>query len=777
MATERENSEVPQWNTAELDCVETAPDLLDRTSFVGHLAQGLLRSRTGESLVTAIYGPWGSGKSWIKHRLIEELRTLSPELITVEFSPWQIRGVDELTLQFFSQVYEKIDPPAPPETVSAPSEGARLWAQLARLSGVVPAAVRIVGGAVGVATGDPGVTAAALAAAGAGENFAKVVGARAAEAKSEAAEADEELPLTVQETRRRLEAFFNPEAASRLLVIMDDFDRLTADEIQAMVRLIKANANFSGLNYLLFCDPEQLALALDEVASGKGREFLEKIVQNPIRLPAPDKEAIFTQLCNGLGDIARRVGAPFDPAEKRLHYYFNGFLSHKLKNLRSVYRLIDAVNFSSAALTRSNQLEVDLIDLCAVDHLRLSMPQLANWIHEQGAKYFGSSGGFTSSSHDNKVKFSTAIPEHLRETPGVATCYAVLRQLFASLGNVDLEREHVRPGNQLVCQKIYPLAIRDEEHFEAYFTFQLSSTRIAEGDFRLAWERFKSGDASKLDFKKWAERRWLLSSIRRMDLEAFTLTGDQKQELFLAFARHADSYGFNDSIQDIWGELIAAEHFLESLIQALPETKTGPLMERLFGEETSLYARMFFLENLWIRCAPKEWPNRQARSGTPLMAKRRVDELRAALAPIAEQAIARSRYLDHPMLGSRLYRWRNSVGSIYTGPAMRRFLRDGQLDLIWTIMRGVARSKVPEYRMSFEFGMSYAKPEAGAASGAFLQELQAFTERDFWSEFDQSQRSVYPTVELPENGDACLIHHVRRALKTGNSNEQSNSQG
>jgi Cdc6-like AAA superfamily ATPase len=249
MATERENSEVPQWNTAELDCVETAPDLLDRTSFVGHLAQGLLRSRTGESLVTAIYGPWGSGKSWIKHRLIEELRTLSPELITVEFSPWQIRGVDELTLQFFSQVYEKIDPPAPPETVSAPSEGARLWAQLARLSGVVPAAVRIVGGAVGVATGDPGVTAAALAAAGAGENFAKVVGARAAEAKSEAAEADEELPLTVQETRRRLEAFFNPEAASRLLVIMDDFDRLTADEIQAMVRLIKANANFSGLNY------------------------------------------------------------------------------------------------------------------------------------------------------------------------------------------------------------------------------------------------------------------------------------------------------------------------------------------------------------------------------------------------------------------------------------------------------------------------------------------------------------------------------------------------
>lgn len=774
MATKQHNSEVPHWNTAEQDCAETAPDLLDRTTFVGHLAQGLLRSRAGESLVTAIYGPWGSGKSWIKHRLVKELRNLSPDLIIVEFAPWQIRGVDELTLQFFSQVYGQIDPPSPRGTASAPSAGARLWAQLARLSGVVPAAVRISGGAYGAVTGDPAVAAAALTIAGAGEDFAKLVNARAEEAKEQVAEAGEELPRTVEETRQRLEAFFNPETASRLLVIIDDFDRLTAEEIQAMVRLIKANANFSGLNYLLLCDPDQLALALDEVASGKGREFLEKIVQNPIRLPLPSKEAIFTQLCNGLGDIASRVGAPFDPSEKRLHYYFNGFLCHKLKNLRSVYRLIDALAFSSAALMRDDQLEVDLIDLCAVDHLRLNMPQLADWIHEQGAKFFGSGGGFVSYNDKEKLKFSTAIPEHLRASPGIATCYSILRQLFASLGNVDLEREYVRPGNLLVCQEKYPLALRDEEHFEAYFTFQLTSTKIAEGEFRLAWERFKFGDTSKLDFKKWSERQWLLSGIRRMDMEASTLTDTQKRELFLAFAHHADSYGYNDSTQNLWGELIAAGDFLESLIQSQPESEKMPLLERLFLDDASLYARMLFLENLWIRCAPEEWPDRTPKPGTPLIAKQRVDELRAALAPKAEQAIAHDRYLGHPMLGSRLYRWRNSVGLTYTGPTMRRFLEEGRLELIWVIIRGVAQSIVPKYRTSFEFGASYADRSIVGASGAFLKELQEFAERDFWTEFDQSQRLTYPTAELPENGDTCLIHHVRRALETDSANEQSN---
>jgi hypothetical protein len=44
-------------------------------------------------------------------------RTKNDEIMVVEFSPWQIRGVDELTLQFFAQVHAhlgagiKVTPP------------------------------------------------------------------------------------------------------------------------------------------------------------------------------------------------------------------------------------------------------------------------------------------------------------------------------------------------------------------------------------------------------------------------------------------------------------------------------------------------------------------------------------------------------------------------------------------------------------------------------------------------------------------------------------------
>lgn len=175
---------------------------------------------------------------------------------------------------------------------------------------------------------------------------------------------------------------------------------------------------------------------------------------------------------------------------------------------------------------------------------------------------------------------------------------------------------------------------------------------------------------------------------------------------------------------------------------------------------------MLFLENLWVRCAPGEWPDRNPRSGIPFIPRQRVDELRAALAPEAEQSIANDQFLDHPMLGSRLYRWRNSVGLTYTGPTMWRFLKDGRLDLIWKIIRGVARSIVPQYRMSFEVAASYADPNAVGASASYFRELLRFAERDFWVEFAEMQRSVYPTVDLPENGDACLIHHISRALET-----------
>jgi predicted KAP-like P-loop ATPase len=68
-------------------------DLLGRSSFAALLAQKISQWREKESLVIALYGPWGSGKSSIKNLILEKLAEEKHKPLTpVEFNPWLVFG-------------------------------------------------------------------------------------------------------------------------------------------------------------------------------------------------------------------------------------------------------------------------------------------------------------------------------------------------------------------------------------------------------------------------------------------------------------------------------------------------------------------------------------------------------------------------------------------------------------------------------------------------------------------------------------------------------------
>src|SRR5262249_53359783 len=61
--------------------------------------------RGGDSLVIALYGPWGSGKSSIKNMIVEALNGHGqPRALVAEFNPWQFANRDQLTEAFFDQI-------------------------------------------------------------------------------------------------------------------------------------------------------------------------------------------------------------------------------------------------------------------------------------------------------------------------------------------------------------------------------------------------------------------------------------------------------------------------------------------------------------------------------------------------------------------------------------------------------------------------------------------------------------------------------------------------
>ena len=80
-------------------------DLLGRAKFSIDLAEAISSWHGKDSLVVALHGDWGSGKSSIKNMAISKLESLrgnKPEVI--EFSPWEWAAQDKITASFFQEV-------------------------------------------------------------------------------------------------------------------------------------------------------------------------------------------------------------------------------------------------------------------------------------------------------------------------------------------------------------------------------------------------------------------------------------------------------------------------------------------------------------------------------------------------------------------------------------------------------------------------------------------------------------------------------------------------
>ena len=97
-------------------------------------------------------------------------------------------------------------------------------------------------------------------------------------------------PKTIDDQKKEVESALRKER-KRILVVIDDIDRLVAEEIRQVFRLVKSVANFPNVTYLLAFDKEVAIKAIAELQHTSGEDYLEKIVQVPFELPPPDKTA------------------------------------------------------------------------------------------------------------------------------------------------------------------------------------------------------------------------------------------------------------------------------------------------------------------------------------------------------------------------------------------------------------------------------------------------------------------------------------------------------
>ncbi len=344
-----------EFSLAADDAIEDpANDRLGYDKFSSHIAEVIQRKTPKDEFIIGIYGDWGSGKSTVLNFIEKYLETqgkTQESPLVVRFNPWWFSGQHDLFEKYLQELAAALGEDRFDELREKLSTYAKTLSKIPTGPFAEAAAVQW-----GLEKGgdmlDPGTPD---------------LGTLKEDISSELAASDE-----------------------RIVVLIDDIDRLTHDEIRQMFRLVKSVADFPNITYILAFDYDIVVQALNDEAID-GDDYLKKIVQLPVNLPEPQTRAIQDIF---LTNIEEAVGSDWEPhLEERWTDVFQNGIRPLLDTPRGAVRLSNAIKISYSMFDSG---EINVTDLVGIEAIRVFYPDVYRKIRTQPDRFIGIDFGISS---------------------------------------------------------------------------------------------------------------------------------------------------------------------------------------------------------------------------------------------------------------------------------------------------------------------------------------------------------------------------------------------
>jgi predicted KAP-like P-loop ATPase len=436
--------------------IEPEKDRLGYASFAKHLADSICKMTVTEGFVIAVYGSWGSGKSTLLNFVVDYLKQKPDEEqpIIVPFSAWLFTGNQDITRRFFDQLHSVLT------SVTYVPRGLReRIAGFAKVISEIPLPYAQAGKAVATLFDDQ---------------------------EKEASELKEEVEHTVVQQQRRI------------VVAIDDIDRLPAEDIKQLFRIFKAIPNFTNVVYLLVFDKQVVSKALCDTKEASPEAYFEKTIQVAFELPSPDKTSLRRLLFEKLDSVL--IGTPKDgdclnssqpcgetspsaeePELQQVpdlegadvenpptalaqvfdqtywsNVYFQG-IDHFITNLRDIVHLTDTLTMTYPVVKG----EVNPVDFIALESLRVFYPMVYDIIRKNKNDFVGK----VNVSLDELKKFHNSWLAQLQDKdkqPVKNLLKIIFPKLQPVWGKRYYDEQELKWRNQqrVCCSEIFPIYFR-----------------------------------------------------------------------------------------------------------------------------------------------------------------------------------------------------------------------------------------------------------------------------------------------------------------------------
>jgi hypothetical protein len=405
-------------------------DRLGRERFVKILSNRLIFMPLQDSFVFGLYGAWGEGKTSVLNLVEEELKQKN-NVVVVRYDPWYYDSADALLSSF----YERLDS-ALNDIYFLPN----LKRILFKYQEVIKAGLK----PFGLFT-----------------DF------------SFANESLLDMKMRVSEllvsTRKRF------------VVFVDDIDRMSAKEILSVLKLVKLQADFKNLIFVIALDPN----IVNSILSGEqgfDSTYLSKVIQEPVQLPAIDQEQLDGFLYSELSLLLMNMGA----STKRVKAFLDEFKITYEKCARPLFATFREVKrFLNGLYTSLPSVisEVNYNDFLVLEMIRVFYQEVYRdiaqnpWFYMPPWSYFQTTLspfniGTPVKSRQMRIKDNVESLKKRHEHKDVLE--RLLRNIFPEVDNAYLEKEESLDSRELRRRQ----KITHPDSFQKYFLMQVPAYDI-----------------------------------------------------------------------------------------------------------------------------------------------------------------------------------------------------------------------------------------------------------------------------------------------------------
>ena len=423
-------------------------DLLGRITFSKQLGEAIYKYDGKDGLVIVVFGKWGTGKTSILNMVVNEINYLSESdderPIIVNFSPWNYTDKNNLISIFFDDLRKKIKFNSNNEKMKQIVKAIDQYSGVLNLLSYTSVVIN--------------------------QNWIMML-------KYPLKYFYQYIRGKILEDTNLAKAKTNLEKVlvksnQKIIVIIDDIDRLTNTQIRDIFQLVKQVGNFPNIIYILSMDRDVVCRALESVHNIDGADYLEKIVQIPFEIPAllkPRLRELF------LIKLEKAVKAISDNPKIDQSYWsevVTNCIEPYIETLRDVNRVINTFQFRYKILYEETAFE----DMVALTTIEVLEPQLYQWIGRNKDLLCSTySHSFSALSRD-KSDYRTSIYEELKKI-GINTDIGIkfLTTLFPVFAN-DINERSVSYTSSNIRET---MRVAQEERFDSYFMFDLKEIPIS----------------------------------------------------------------------------------------------------------------------------------------------------------------------------------------------------------------------------------------------------------------------------------------------------------